>query len=61
MMHKKPSGKELKESFNIKDKIILTESQHRKILKETAKHDSLANKFSQELGSADLLRKLCMI
>ena len=39
-------------------KIRLTEIQHRKILKETAKHDSLANKFSQELGSADLQKTM---
>ena len=35
-------------------KIRLTESQHRKILMETAKQEALANKFAQELASADL-------
>ncbi len=35
-------------------KIRLTETQHRKILMESAKQDALANKFAQELASADL-------
>jgi len=35
-------------------KIKLTETQHRKILMETAKQEALANKFAQELASADL-------
>jgi len=35
-------------------KVKLTEIQHRKILMETAKQEALANKFAQELASADL-------
>ena len=35
-------------------KIKLTETQYRKILMETAKQEALANKFAQELATADI-------
>ena len=38
----------------IKMKIILTESQHRRMVKEDARHEVLADKLRQELAGADL-------
>ncbi len=39
-------------------KIILTESQHRRMVKEDARHQVLADKLRQELAGADLERTM---
>ena len=39
-------------------KIILTESQHRRMVKEQTRHEVLADKLKQELAGADLERTM---
>jgi len=59
----KEQGGEIVDNLTIKEsvskrKIILTESQHRRMVKEQTKQEVLADKLSQELAGADLKKTM---